>query len=281
LKHIVSQEWLFEHGTDEHIIIADCRFVLGDPDAGQARYDEDHIPGAVYFDLEKHLSAPKQEHGGRHPLPDLKTLSKRLGEAGISKDSTVIAYDDQGGAMASRFWWLLKFLGHDNVYVLDGGYTKWKEAGYPVTEEPAAPHAAQFEPHPRPHMSVSAEDVKRRLGQPGTVLIDSREEKRFLGVEETIDKKAGHIPGARHYFWKDVLTSQGNWKTAEELQAHFAGLPRNEEIIVYCGSGVTACPNVLALSEAGFTNVKLYAGSWSDWISYPDNPIATGGRVNS
>ncbi|WP_248929172.1 sulfurtransferase [Paenibacillus hamazuiensis] len=276
MKHIVSQEWLFERGTDDHTVIVDCRFVLGNPDAGRRSYEEDHIPGAVYFDLEEDLSSPIKEHGGRHPLPDWDAFAKRLGEAGIGNESTVIAYDDQGGAMASRFWWMLKYLGHDRAYVLDGGYTKWKEAGYPVTEEPAAAHEASFIPHPQPHMLVGMEEVKQRIGRPETVLIDSRESKRYEGLEEPIDKVAGHIPGARNHFWKDSLNGQGGWKTAEEQRERFAGLPRDQEIIVYCGSGVTACPNVLALTEAGFTNVKLYAGSWSDWISYEENPIATG-----
>lgn len=178
--------------------------------------------------------------------------------------------------MASRFWWLLKYLGHDEVYILDKGYSAWKEAGYPVTEELPVEQQAVFTPKVRSEMLVNVEQVKDRLKRPGTVLVDSREEKRYLGLEETIDPVAGHIPGAKQYFWKEGLQASGGWKDDSEQKARFADLRNADELIVYCGSGVTACPNVLALSEAGFDNVKLYAGSWSDWISYKDNPVATG-----
>lgn len=276
LKHVVSQEWLFEHGIQDHVVIADCRFILGQPEAGKQSYEMDHICGAVYFDLERDLSGPKKEHGGRHPLPDLKELAVKLGRAGIDGNSVVVAYDDQGGAMASRFWWLLKHLGHDKVYILDKGYSEWKEAGYPVTEELPVEQQATFTPKVRKEMLVNVEQVRDGMKRQGTVLVDSREEKRYLGIEETIDPVAGHIPGAKPYFWKEGLQASGGWKDASAQKARFADLRSADEIIVYCGSGVTACPNVLAFSEAGFDNVKLYAGSWSDWISYPENPVATG-----
>lgn len=276
MKHIVSQEWLFEHGTDEHIVIADCRFALGSSNSGREAYAADHIPGAIYLDLESDLSASKSTHGGRHPMPDWEEFAQRLGEAGISNESTVIAYDDQGGAMASRLWWMLRYLGHSQAFVLDGGYAKWKAAGYPVTDEPATAHETTFVAKPQPELLVGMEDVKQRIGRKGTVLIDSREERRYLGLEEAIDPVAGHIPGAKNYFWKQSLDEQGSWKDAASLQQQFAELRDADEIVVYCGSGVTACPNVLALQEAGFSNVKLYSGSWSDWVSYKDNPVATG-----
>ncbi|UQZ84832.1 3-mercaptopyruvate sulfurtransferase [Paenibacillus konkukensis] len=277
MQHIVSQEWLFEHGTDEHIVIVDCRFALGHPHSGAEAYAALHIPGAVYFDLEEDMSAAKSAHGGRHPLPDWEAFAAKLGKVGIGRDSTVIAYDDQGGAMASRFWWMLRYLGHEKVYVLDGGFARWKESGYPVTDEPpAAHHETTFTPKPQEHLVLSMEEVKERIGRPGTVLIDSREERRYLGLEEAIDPVAGHIPGAKNYFWKDSLDDQGGWKDGAKLRERFAALQDADEIVVYCGSGVTACPNVLALAEAGLPNVKLYAGSWSDWVSYKDNPVATG-----
>lgn len=276
LNHIVSQNWLFEHGTAENIVIADCRFVLGNPTVGREAYAADHIPGAVYLDLEQDLSAPKGEHGGRHPLPDVQALARTLGNAGISNDTTVIAYDDQGGAYASRLWWLLQYMGHKQVYILDGTYSQWKAAGYPVTDEPPVVHEASFVPRVQESMLVSMEDVKSRIGRPGTVLIDSREERRYLGLEEAIDPVAGHIPGARNKFWKHGQKENGSWREGEEQKQRFADLQSADEIIVYCGSGVTACPNVIALQEAGFQNVKLYSGSWSDWVSYKDNPVATG-----
>ncbi|SFL93398.1 thiosulfate/3-mercaptopyruvate sulfurtransferase [Paenibacillus sp. 1_12] len=276
MQHIVAQDWLFEHGTDEQIVIVDCRFTLGQPEAGRIAYGIEHIPGAVYMDLEQDLSAPKGEHGGRHPLPNWEDFMHRLGEVGIDAQSTVIAYDDQSGAMASRLWWMLQALGHTKVYVLEGSFASWKQAGYPVTDEPPAMHAAIFEGQLQEGFLLQMEDVKNRIGRPGTVLVDSREYPRYLGLEEAIDPAAGHIPGAKSYFWKHGLNDQGGWKDAIAQKERFADLASADEIIVYCGSGVTACPNVLALKEAGFSNVLLYSGSWSDWISYADNPIATG-----
>ncbi|MCZ8514557.1 sulfurtransferase [Paenibacillus filicis] len=276
MKHIVSQQWLFEHGTDEGVVIVDCRFALGQPASGREAYLADHIPGAVYFDLEQDLSSPKGPHGGRHPLPDVAELAEKLGKAGINGHSHVVAYDDQGGAMASRFWWLLRFLGHDRVSVLDGGYSRWKEAGLPVTNEPPAEQPGHFVPKVRGEMVVHIDQVKEALLRPGTVVIDSREDRRYEGLEETIDPVAGHIPGAKQHFWKQSLKEDGGWKDAAAQRERFGGLADAEEVIVYCGSGVTACPNVLAMNEAGLKNVKLYAGSWSDWCSYPDNPVAKG-----
>ncbi|MEC0229094.1 sulfurtransferase [Paenibacillus alba] len=276
MENIVSQAWLLGQLGEANIVIADCRFALGQPDSGRQLYEKEHIAGAVYVDLEKDLSGAKMAHGGRHPLPDLGAFSILVGNLGIDGTKTVVAYDDQGGAMASRLWWMLKFLGHSEVYVLDQGYTAWKTAGYPVTDEEPAVFQRTFSPKVQRSMLASMDEVKDKLGRPGTVLVDSREERRYLGLEEPIDAVAGHIPGARNYFWKGVLGENGAWLPAAEQEQHFAALRDAEDIIVYCGSGVTACPNVLGLSEAGFDNVKLYSGSWSDWISYKDNPIATG-----
>lgn len=276
MSNLVSKEWLREHLQDDHVVVVDCRFVLGNPEAGRRAYEEGHIPGAVYFDLEEDLSGPIKEHGGRHPLPDLGTLALKLGAAGIDDTVQVVAYDDQGGAMASRFWWLLKFMGHSQVRILDESFSQWKEAGYPVSQEATARSARSFVPQVQTPMLVSMEDVRDRLGRKDTVLIDSRDARRYLGLEEPLDRVAGHIPGARNYFWKDALDETGRWKAGEDQRERFAALSSAEEIIVYCGSGVTACPNILALTEAGFNQVKLYSGSWSDWVSYEDNPIATG-----
>jgi len=276
MGNIVKQSWLLEKLGEAQLVIADCRFALGQPKSGREQYDKDHIPGAVYVDLEADMSGAIMAHGGRHPLPDLGGFSIRMGQLGIDATTTVVAYDDQGGAMASRLWWMLKFLGHSQVYVLDQGYAAWKAAGHPVTDEVQMPESRTFSPKVHRSMLASMDEVKDKLGRTGTVLVDSREERRYLGLEEPIDKAAGHIPGARNYFWKGVLDESGAWRSPAEQEGHFAGLRDAEEIIVYCGSGVTACPNVLALTEAGFANVKLYSGSWSDWISWEDNSIATG-----
>ncbi|WP_027409181.1 sulfurtransferase [Anoxybacteroides tepidamans] len=276
MKYIVSQQWLASRLDDRNVRVIDCRFYMGDPSRGLQEYIQDHIPGALYFDLEKDLSGPVGEHGGRHPLPPFDEFVEKLSSAGIDHHTTVVAYDDQDGAMAARFWWLLRYVGHTNVYVLDGGYRKWKEAGHPTTEEVASFEKRAFVPAFQPSLLATTEDVKRASEQSTAVLIDSREQKRYLGIEEPIDRVAGHIPGAKNSFWKDGLTNEGYWKQPIEQEQRFASLAKDEPIIVYCGSGVTACPNVIALYEAGYENVRLYVGSFSDWISYPDHPIATG-----
>lgn len=258
-------------------VMADCRFQLGMPAYGRDAYAKGHLPAAVYLDLEADLSGPLGQHGGRHPMPDLGVLSLKLGRLGINRDTEVIAYDDQGGAMASRLWWLLRFMGHEKVYLMDGGFSRWEKAGYPVTDKPTAAREPKvFGGRVKNRLLVVMEDVQEKLGWPGTVLIDSREEKRYLGEEETVDKRAGHIPGAINRFWKENLNEDGLWKDREALKERFASISPDQEIIVYCGSGVTACPNLLALAEAGRPDAKLYLGSWSDWISHEGNPIATG-----
>lgn len=258
------------------LVIVDCRFQLGQPESGRAAYEESHIPGAVYLDLEKDLSAPVGEHGGRHPLPDAATLTGTLSRVGIGNDVRVVAYDDQGGAMASRLWWLLKYLGHEQVYVLDEGFAAWVKAGYPVSSEQKVPIPSPFLATVQHNMLVEADEVRELLGSDRVTLIDSREAPRYRGEVEPIDRVAGHIPGAINRFWKDALDEGGAWKDEAGQAARFRDLPQDRELIVYCGSGVTACPNVLALQEAGYQKVRLYAGSWSDWISYSENPIATG-----
>nr|WP_166244330.1 sulfurtransferase [Paenibacillus turpanensis] len=268
-------KWLASQLEQQDVTVIDCRFVLGSPEAGREAYRQGHIPGAYYFHLEEDLSGPKEEHGGRHPLPDFEALAAKLASTGIKPGGTIVAYDDQGGAMSSRLWWLLKYIGIEaSIFVMDEGFTKWKEAGYPVTEEIPPSRPGEVTVNLQPQLLASMEDVKQRIGREGVVLIDSREEPRFRGLAEHIDPVAGHIPSAINLFWKANLDAEGRWKPIKEQQARFEKLQGAKELIVYCGSGVTACPNVLALEEAGFTNVKLYAGSWSDWITYPDNPVA-------
>lgn len=278
--HLIRMDAVRDRLNDPDTVIADCRFVLGQPLSGQQAYREAHLPGAVYFDLERDLSGPKREHGGRHPLPGLEELARKLGEAGIDEHVTVIAYDDQDGAMASRLWWLLRYMGHDRVMVMEGGFSRWRAAGNPVTaEQTALRKARSFTARIRPELVVGVEEVRGMLDRAGrdVVLIDSREEKRYLGEEEAIDPAAGHIPGAVNRFWKDNLEPDGSWKHGDALLGRFGDLlAKGRELIVYCGSGVTACPNVLALAEAGRPDAKLYLGSWSDWVSYSENPVATG-----
>ncbi|MGP0584351.1 sulfurtransferase [Paenibacillus timonensis] len=279
MNPIVSKQWLLARMYEPNLVIVDCRFELGRPEAGSAAYDAAHIPGAVYLDLEEDLSAPVTEHGGRHPLPAPDTLAARFARAGIGNATRVVAYDDQGGMNASRLWWLLRWLGHDDVYVMDEGFAAWQAGGYPVTAERRTIVPAAFTPSLRPHMLAGVEDVRRALGDPGVLLVDSRAADRYAGLQEPLDVKAGHIPGAINRFWKQVQGDNGSWKSDGELREQLApviaAMDEGREAIVYCGSGVSACPNVLALHRLGYPQVKLYAGSWSDWISYPENPIAT------
>ncbi|MFC4811803.1 sulfurtransferase [Paenibacillus sp. GCM10023250] len=276
MTSIVSLKWLLARLYEADLVMVDCRFQLGKPVSGREAYEASHIPGAVYLDLEKDLSAPVEEHGGRHPLPDIAQLTGTFSRAGIGNDKRVIAYDDQGGAMASRLWWLLKYLGHEEVYVLDEGFTAWKNAGFPVDAEQRVLIPSPFFATVQHNLLVEMDEVREKLGRADVTLIDSREAPRYRGEVEPLDRKAGHIPGALNRFWAEGRGAGGKWKDAEAQAARFEGLDKDRETIVYCGSGVTACPNVLALREAGFTNVRLYAGSWSDWSSYEENPVATG-----
>ncbi|WP_214626144.1 sulfurtransferase [Paenibacillus agaridevorans] len=278
MNNIVSLKWLLARLYESDIVIVDCRFLMGKPDAGRELYEASHIPGAVYLDLEKDLSAPLDEdgHGGRHPLPDIFALTVALSRVGISNESRVVVYDDQGGAMASRLWWLLKYLGHEQVFVLDEGFTAWTNAGFPISAEQRVLIPSKYLATVQHTMLVEMAEVKELLGDERVTLIDSREAPRYRGEVEPLDKVAGHIPGAINRFWKDGLGESGAWKDADAQADRFADLDRDRELIVYCGSGVTATPNVIALQEAGFNKVRLYAGSWSDWISYEGNKVAVG-----
>ncbi|GGE50196.1 thiosulfate sulfurtransferase [Pullulanibacillus camelliae] len=271
MEEIISLNWLHEHLQDQDIVIVDCRFNLADPQEGWKAYLSGHIPGAVFFDLEKDLSGQVLEHGGRHPLPDVEELALKLGRAGIDATKTVIAYDDQGGQYAPRFWWLLRYLGHEQVAVLDEGYSAWCAQGLSTSSELPSPLKTTFVATPHDEMLEQVEAIEQ--GEVG-LLIDSRAPDRYRGENETIDPKAGHIPGALNRFWMDNLRNQ-KWLSSNELRERFADLQAAASITVYCGSGVTACANVLAMTRAGLTNVKLYPGSWSDWISYNDHAIET------
>ncbi|MEC5424595.1 sulfurtransferase [Virgibacillus sp. C22-A2] len=254
-------------------VIVDVRFQLNDPDAGRKAYLHNHLPGAVYMDLNKDLSGKPEKHGGNHPLPDTRQFAAKIGKIGIDHETTVVIYDQANDMFAARLWWLLDSMGHEKVYLLEGGYERWVAEGNEVTDEIPGLKARKFQPVFRENQTVDIEELKEKLKDKSTVLIDSRGIDRYLGMVEPLYGKAGHIPGAKNYFWKDVLNEKGNWKKKEALEEHFASLSKDQEIIVSCGSGVSACPNVLALKSAGYKNVKLYPGSFSDWISYDDNEI--------
>lgn len=277
MNPFIEKEWLLEHLDDKNIRIADCRYNLGVPEEGYDSYVRAHIPGAVYFHLSKDLSGPIASHGGRHPLPAIEDLEETFSLAGISEETTVIAYDGGEGSYAARLWWMLHYLGHEKVYILNGGYNAWKDAGYQTNERIPTYKRAEFKVRLNNEVFASQEEVRIAVKAKNeeTVIIDSRENKRYLGIEEPIDKKCGHIPGAINKFWMEGF-KDGRIKSIEEQERRFKEIDKNKQVIVYCGSGVTATPNFIALKMAGYNNVKLYAGSFSDWISYAENEVETG-----
>ena len=275
-----SAAWLLDHLTDPAVRLLDCRYALSDPLLGRLAYLEGHVPGAVYADLETDLSGPVQESGvgGRHPLPDPDTLAAWLGSVGIGNSSVVVCYDDPSGGQgfyAARAWWLLRWLGHREVYVLDGGFPADRAEGGDVSTDEPAPAPTAFRPQVRPELVATAQDVAGRPA--GTLLLDSRAPGRYRGEQEPIDARAGHIPGAVNRDWSGALNSYGHWRAPEAQAGRLdAGAAPT---ITYCGSGVSAAPNLLARELAGVPlgpDNRLYAGSWSDWISDPARPVATG-----
>lgn len=274
-SNLVDVQWLARRLGDPSVVIADCRFELANPGAGRAAYDQGHIPGAVYLDLERDLSGPKRAHGGRHPLPDREEFCRKLGVLGIDETLTVVAYDVPQAPVAPRLWWMLRYLGCDRVRVLDGGWPAWIAAAQPVSRDVPSRAARRFVARPRPELVVDIQDVRRASAEGGACLVDSRAPERYRGEVEPLDPVAGHIPGALNLPWTETLDPAGRLKPRTALAERFGGLGPAAGIVVYCGSGVSACANLLAMDEAGLTGARLYPGSWSDWCSYPDNPVAS------
>lgn len=268
LDLFVSPEWLEQYRSNTEIVIVDCRFSLSDPNWGIHQYRVGHIPGAYYLDLNQDLSGPVAAHGGRHPLPDPQQLAVKLFQMGITDATLVVVYDDSRLAFAARLWWLLSWLGHKRVAVLNGGFSAYVEAGYPVSTAEPLERTGNFMPKIQSEGVVDIAAVKARKDLPGVVLVDSREGDRYRGEREPIDPIAGHIPGAVNYPWQEVTDEHGYLLSAQDLTVRWANISQASEIIVYCGSGVTACVNLLSLRAARINTGKLYAGSWSDWCSY-------------
>jgi thiosulfate/3-mercaptopyruvate sulfurtransferase len=260
-------------------VLLDCSFDLADTAAGRRAWTEAHLPGAFYLHLDDDLSGPKQgadgRFRGRHPLPDRAVLAARLGALGIEESTPVVAYDAQGGPYAARAWWLLAWMGHEDVAVLDGGVAAWRAAGGALTAAAPVPHAAPPYPLHAPAMpTLDADAVRAGLGR--LRLVDARAGERFRGEVEPLDRAAGHIPGARHRFFKDNLAPDGRFLGVAELKASWAPLVSEGNIVHYCGSGVTACHNLLAVAHAGLGEGTLYPGSWSEWSGDPARPQAKG-----
>jgi len=267
IQQVVSADWLQSHLHDPQVIIVDCRFSLMDRALGRKQYEENHIEGAYYLDLNLDLSSPVQKHGGRHPLPDFKQLATKLSQIGVTSGETmVIAYDDSRFAFASRLWWLLSYMGHDRVAILDGGFAGWQDQNNTVNSEIPTAKSGKFSPKLQPDWLVDIETVKARKDLLDVILVDAREGDRYRGEREPIDPIAGHIEGAVNYPWMELTNAQGF--VISEQGDRWEQVKNAEEVIVYCGSGVTACVNLLALKLAGIETGRLYAGSWSDWCSY-------------
>lgn len=257
------------------VLVADCRFDLKDTSAGERAYETAHIPGAIYVHLDRDLSAAKTGTNGRHPLPRPDAFAATLGRLGLRHDMQVVAYDQDSGIYASRLWWMLRWVGHDAVAVLDGGYARWVTEGRPTTSERAPLSPSSFVASPRPEMLASLDDVSQLTGQ-GYQLVDARAPERYRGEIEPLDRVPGHIPGALNHFFQSNLTDEGTFRTAGELAERFRttlGATPVERTICYCGSGVTACHDLLALEHAGLHGAKLYAGSWSEWSADPTRPV--------
>lgn len=271
-RPLVSAAWLAEHLGSDDLAIIDCRMdsAAGDPNEGRRAHAQGHIPGSVHFHLDEDLSSPMGPHGGRHPLPEPAVIAFKLGAAGIGPGVHVVVADDSG-AYAARAWWLLRWLGHDLVSVLDGGYAAWTAAGLPLTAEVSRPAPRSFIPHLRPAMAVSMAEVLGRSAY--QVVVDARAPERFAGQPNPLDPAPGHIPGAVNRFWKESQNPDGTWRSPAELAERYRHLGPSDHLIHSCGSGVTACGNMLALAIAGLPEGRLYVGSWSDWTSYPENPV--------
>src|SRR5687767_5074932 len=275
---LVSTETLASAPPGEWAVV-DCRFDLANDAWGREQYAAGHIPGAVYASLNDDLSGPRSGTNGRHPMPSDAALTATLERLGIGNGTQVVAYDQDAGSYASRLWWLLRYAGHRSAAVLDGGFAKWVAEGRAVRPGLETPARTTFQPSFDRGLVLTVDEVARRREDARTLLVDARAAERFEGRSETIDKRAGHIPGARNRFFRDNLAPDGTMLPPEALRAAFIGVldgraPR--DAVMYCGSGVTACHNLLAMEHAGLPGSPLYTGSWSEWSSDPARPIETG-----
>ncbi len=273
---LIKTTELSAHMSEPDWIILDCRFDLSLPGQSYQDYLAGHIPGAQYVDLEADLSGPITPVSGRHPLPGMDALKRTFSRLGIDSQSQVVAYDDAGGGYAARTWWSLRYAGHRKVAVLDGGFALWVAGGYPLRTGLETRPNTEFQSAPHNEMWVDADTLRAQLGDDAQVLLDSRAGERYRGEEEPIDALAGHIPGAINRHWQDNLKPGGTWKDPEDLRREYEALLDGRpaaSLTTYCGSGVTACHTILSMTHAGFEGMRLYPGSWSEWIRDPDRPI--------
>ena len=276
---LVDTQTLADRLFDRSFAIIDCRFDLRDQGWGRRQYTEGHIPGAAYASLHSDMSAEKTGYNGRHPRPDPASIARTFGRLGIDRSVQVVAYDQDTGIYASRLWWLLRWMGHDAVAVVDGGFAKWIAEHRPVRSGVETPAPRAFTGTARPGWVVDVDDVIRVAGTRDPLLVDARAPERFRGENETIDKVAGHIPGAANHFFKWNLADDNTFRPPLEIRERVRrsiGDVPPDRVVCYCGSGVTACHNLLAFEHAGFGGGRLYVGSWSEWSSEESRPIEKG-----
>ncbi|HET6726158.1 MAG TPA: sulfurtransferase [Gammaproteobacteria bacterium] len=274
---LVTTAELARHLDDANWVVFDCRFDLADPAVGRRAYLEGHIPGARYADLDRDLAGPVGPRTGRHPLPDPAMLAAKLAGWGVGPDTQIVAYDDRGGAFAARLWWLTRWLGHREAAVLDGGLSRWTAEGLPLEQRTPTPVAATFTPHADHGMWLHTADIEEWVaGRRDGRLIDARDPARYTGEHEPVDPVAGHIPGAINLPFKENLQEDMRFRSPADLAARFRAALNDqapEQVVHSCGSGVTACHNLLAMEVAGLHGSRLYAGSFSEWIRDPNRPV--------
>ena len=276
---LVSTDTLAPHLNDPSWLIADCRYNLKDEQWGYAQYVQNHIAGAFFVNLAQDLAGPRTGINGRHPLPSPDAMAATFARRGIRDGTQVIAYDQDAGPFASRLWWMLRYMGHDAVAVLDGGFAKWVREGRQVRGGDETRPPATFTPRLRKEMRLTVDEALAHLGDPSVLLIDARSPERFEGQPDPLDNVSGHIPGARNRFYRDNVAEDGTMRPAAELKTDFErvlGDRPSDQAVMYCGSGVTACHNLLAMEHAGLRGAKLFAGSWSEWEADKNRPIEKG-----
>lgn len=278
-KTLITPATLSHHLNDPGWVVIDCRFDLADPGKGATLYQAGHIPGSRYAHLDQHLSGAKTGGNGRHPLPATDDLIKTFSAFGIGPHCQVVAYDADSSMYAGRLWWMLRWMGHDAVAVLDGGLARWQREGHAVRGGVETAAAARFKGAPRGGWRLTVDEVAAGLGDAARLLVDARTPERFRGIGETLDKVGGHIPGAANYFFQQNLADDKTFKSPDALKAQWAPILQGrdpKDVVMYCGSGVTACHNLLALEHAGVHGVKIFPGSWSEWSTDPARPVESG-----
>ncbi|NEO86089.1 MAG: sulfurtransferase [Spirulina sp. SIO3F2] len=270
MEPLISAQTLAELLDEPELIIVDCRFRLQNPNWGRQQYYQNHIPRADYLDLNQDLSAPPNALQGRHPLPPMTQFAQTLCQLGVRQNQTlVVVYDQAQPAFAARLWWLFRYWGHNLVRVLDGGWVAWQAQGYPTTSTiPERKENGQFIPQAQPNWTLECSELKRQIQNQSLTLVDCRDAVRYRGEVEPIDPIAGHIPGAINHPWREACTPEGFLRTPQEIQSQWADIDLAHPTAVYCGSGVTACVNLLALAHAQLPQPQLYPGGWSAWCNH-------------